>query len=154
MSRTGVENSVGLGRSMQHAVAVLDAGPGGEPSGIRDVHRIIDGARLEVRATDLAHFAGLDEPIERHERIFDRGVRVRHVKLVEVDSIRVEPSQTVLDGSCAIRRGDAPAASSGFSGHPPNLVAMIALSRRSPNAAPKYTSDRMLPHICLLCRRG
>ena len=60
-----------------------------------------------VRAGDVDNLPRPDEPVERFERLVDRGVGVGHVLVVEVDPVGAEPPQADLDplpdagGECA-----------------------------------------------------
>ena len=50
----------------------------------------------EIRASDLAHFSGLDEIVQCTESILDRNGIIGRVELVKVDVVGPEPSQAVF----------------------------------------------------------
>ena len=93
---------------MQQTVFVLHAHEPGRRGARGALGRaeLIDG---EVGAADLAHPACLHEPIERFERVRDRRLGVGLVQLVEIDAIRAEPAQAVLEAPAdVLRLGAAP----------------------------------------------
>src|SRR5205823_1997853 len=49
------------------------------------------------RGADVARFAGLDDIMQRFERLLDRRVMVETVDLVKVDIVHAEPTQAVVD---------------------------------------------------------
>ena len=63
----------------------------------RDPLRLDNGRGREGRGAEVADLALLDEVGERSERLVEIGVRVVAVDLVEVDPVRLEPPQRVLD---------------------------------------------------------
>ena len=61
--------------------------------------RLDDARGREGRGADVADLALVDEVAEGAQRLLDVGVRLGAVDLVEVDPVRVEPAQRVLDGA-------------------------------------------------------
>jgi hypothetical protein len=96
------------------------------------------------RGADIGRFARLDDIMQRFERLLDRRVMVETVDLIEVDIIRAEPTQAVVDlgKDClttqpgAIGAGTYPAI---------NLGAMTTSSRRAKSLIARPRISSLLP---------
>src|SRR5690606_29838011 len=72
---------------------------------LRGPKRLDDLPRGEHARADIAHLAGADQVVERTQRLVDRDIGHRAVKLIEIDPIGLEP----FEGRLA-RLDDVPAA--------------------------------------------
>ena len=84
-------------RAHEHRVRGLLGDEALELALARDPLRLDDLARGEGGVPEVADLALMDEVGERDERLLDVGVGARPVDLVEVDPVRAEPAQRVLD---------------------------------------------------------
>src|SRR5579884_1098308 len=87
------EDSV-LRLAMQQTIVVLHADK--SRTALRRFFCFTQLLDREVRAADLAHLTGLNELIERAERVCNGHSRVRRMKLIEVNAVGSETAQTIL----------------------------------------------------------
>ena len=87
-----------LERAVEQGVVVLDrhealqAGRARGPVGVRELPRV------EVGAAEVAHLALPDQVGQGRQRLLDRGDVARHVQLVEVEVVGLQPPQARLHG--------------------------------------------------------
>ena len=62
-----------------------------------DAERAGELPGMHRRGADVAGLAGLDDVVQRFERLLDRRVVVQAVDLVEIDVVHAEPAQAVVD---------------------------------------------------------
>jgi hypothetical protein len=88
---------VALRLAHEQVELVLHGREAGEPALVRDGVGLLDLLGGEVRRPDRAHAPGVHELVERLERLRDRGHTVGPVVPVDVDRVRAQPPQRVLE---------------------------------------------------------
>ena len=92
-------NDLTVGLAIDQAVFVLHADEGVSAQLLRDPQRIHHVPGGEIRTTDMAHLAALDQVVERTQRFLDGRAMIGRMKLIKVDPVGAEPLQAVLDSA-------------------------------------------------------
>src|SRR5207253_378493 len=82
----GEEVVLGLDRLVADIAALVAL-----PEGAREPPRVV------VRGADVAHLALAHQVVEGAQRLLERGLAIVPVRLVEIDVVRQQPAQRVLD---------------------------------------------------------
>src|ERR1700761_1045378 len=77
---------------------VLHGDKAAQAKRVRDMQHLLKLPGIHRRRTDVKNFASTNEMIERFKRLLDGSGIVETVNLIEIDVVRAETSQAVING--------------------------------------------------------